>query len=86
MTKNFKRPVVTAEQLKPVTDQQIRTTPPAAPAEDAETIKTLTLRLPASTLDAIEAARRVRPGRPSKNTWIAEAIAEKLAKEANIAS
>ncbi len=40
------------------------------------------LRLPAGTFAAIDAACVSRPGNVSRNTWIAEAIAEKLAYEA----
>lgn len=42
----------------------------------------INLRLSAETFGAIDAARAVRPGRVSRNTWIAEAIEEKLAREA----
>lgn len=40
------------------------------------------LRLPAGTFAAIDGACAARPGNVSRNTWIAEAIAEKLAREA----
>lgn len=40
------------------------------------------LRLPAGTFSAIDGACAARPGNVSRNTWIAEAIAEKLAREA----
>tara|TARA_R110000868_G_scaffold369706_1_gene633146 strand:- start:2514 stop:2729 length:216 start_codon:yes stop_codon:yes gene_type:complete len=39
------------------------------------------LRLPAGTFSAIDDACAARPGNVSRNTWIAEAIAEKLARE-----
>ena len=39
------------------------------------------LRLPAGTFSAIDEACAARPGNVSRNTWIAEAIAEKLARE-----
>lgn len=39
------------------------------------------LRLPAGTFAAIDDACAGRPGNVSRNTWIAEAIAEKLARE-----
>jgi len=42
----------------------------------------INLRLPAETFEAIDAARADRPGAVSRNTWITEAIAEKLAREA----
>ena len=38
------------------------------------------LRLPAGTFAAIDDACAVRPGNVSRNTWIAEAIEEKLAR------
>ncbi len=41
----------------------------------------LDLRLPGETFDAIDTARRARPGNISRNTWITEAIEEKLARE-----
>ena len=42
----------------------------------------INLRLSGSTFEAIDAARMARPGRVSRNTWIAEAIEEKLARDA----
>ena len=39
------------------------------------------LRLNPDTLAEVDAARLRRPGRISRNTWIAEAIYEKLARE-----
>lgn len=41
----------------------------------------INLRLPAETFDAIDAARAARPGSVSRNTWITEAIEEKLARD-----
>jgi hypothetical protein len=41
----------------------------------------LNLRLPAETFDAIDAARAARPGSVSRNTWITEAVEEKLMRE-----
>lgn len=41
----------------------------------------LNLRLSAETFARIDAARADRPGSVSRNTWISEAIAEKLARE-----
>ncbi len=38
------------------------------------------LRLPGETFNAIDAARSERPGVVSRNTWITEAIQEKLAR------
>lgn len=39
------------------------------------------LRLDQVILDAMDAARAKRPGFVSRNTWIVEAIEEKLARE-----
>lgn len=39
------------------------------------------LRLSAELVQAIDASRERRPGCVSRNTWIAEAIEEKLARE-----
>jgi hypothetical protein len=41
----------------------------------------INLRLSADTFHAIDAARSKRAGRVSRNTWIAVAIEEKLARE-----
>jgi metal-responsive CopG/Arc/MetJ family transcriptional regulator len=41
----------------------------------------INLRLPAETFAMIDAARADRLGNVSRNTWITEAIAEKLARE-----
>jgi hypothetical protein len=43
------------------------------------TLDRINLRLPGETFDAIDAARGARPGNISRNTWITEAIEEKLA-------
>lgn len=40
------------------------------------------LRLPPELLAAIDAARAKRPGKISRNTWITEAVQEKLRREA----
>jgi hypothetical protein len=40
-----------------------------------------TLRLPPELWAAIDGARDKRPGNVSRNTWLVEAITEKLAKE-----
>ena len=40
----------------------------------------LNLRLAPDTFAAIDAARARRPGSVSRNTWIAEAVQEKLAR------
>jgi len=44
----------------------------------------INLRLSGETFQAIDVARAARPGRISRNTWIAEAIEEKLARDAKV--
>lgn len=44
----------------------------------------INLRLSPSMFDAIDEARSARPGNVSRNTWIAEAIEEKLAREVEV--
>jgi hypothetical protein len=54
------------------------------PDSKSATIRTLdriNLRLPAEIFEAIDATRGARPGNVSRNTWISEAIEEKLARE-----
>ncbi len=41
----------------------------------------INLRLSPTMFDAIDDARGARPGNVSRNTWIAEAIEEKLARD-----
>jgi hypothetical protein len=41
----------------------------------------INLRLPAETFDAIDACRAERTGVVSRNTWITEAVEEKLTRE-----
>jgi hypothetical protein len=41
----------------------------------------INLRLAADTFAEIDAACAARPGHVSRNTWIAEAVQEKLARE-----
>ena len=48
------------------------------------TLKHTSLRLPAETLAAVDVARRKRVGMVSLNTWLAEAVAEKLEREAKL--
>lgn len=43
----------------------------------------INLRLSADTFAAIDSQRADRPGNVSRNTWITEAIAEKLTREAS---
>jgi hypothetical protein len=42
----------------------------------------INLRLAAETFEAIDLARTARPGHVSRNTWLSEAVAEKLARDA----
>lgn len=42
----------------------------------------INLRLAPQTFAAIDAARAARPGHVSRNTWLTEAVEEKLAREA----
>jgi hypothetical protein len=45
------------------------------------TLDRINLRLPAETFEAIDASREARPGNISRNTWITEAIQEKLTRD-----
>jgi len=45
-------------------------------------VQRFSLRLPAQQLEAVDAACQQRDGLVSRNTWIAEAIAEKLRRNA----
>ena len=47
------------------------------------TLDRINLRLSGEAFEAIDVARMARPGRVSRNTWIAEAVEEKLARDAN---
>jgi hypothetical protein len=49
-------------------------TPPA-------TVDRINLRLSPETFAAIDRARTARPGHVSRNTWLTEAVQEKLARE-----
>lgn len=55
-------------------------TTPAKPATVRD-FDRINLRLSAETFALIDTARTDRPGNISRNTWITEAIAEKLARE-----
>jgi metal-responsive CopG/Arc/MetJ family transcriptional regulator len=44
-------------------------------------VRRFNIRLAPSVLTAVDAARERRAGAVSRNTWIAEAVAEKLARE-----
>ena len=54
---------------------------PDSKPSTVRTLDRLNLRLPGETFDAIDAARQARPGNISRNTWITEAVEEKLARE-----
>lgn len=45
------------------------------------TVDRINLRLPPETFAAIDRARGARPGHVSRNTWLTEAVEEKLARE-----
>jgi len=54
------------------------------PDSQPDTVRSLdriNLRLAAETFAAIDDACEARPGNVSRNTWIAEAVQEKLARE-----
>ncbi len=56
-----------------------------APEQESISLKTLdriNLRLAPALFRAIDDARGRRPGNVSRNTWITEAIQEKLSREA----
>jgi hypothetical protein len=55
----------------------------SSPAK-SDTIRSLdriNLRLPVGVFDAIDEARLARPGNISRNTWITEAVEEKLQRD-----
>jgi len=54
---------------------------PDSKASTVRTLDRINLRLPGETFGAIDAARTARPGNISRNTWITEAVEEKLARE-----
>ncbi len=54
----------------------------ALPERTVTDLDRINLRLSKETFDAIDHARTARPGRVSRNTWIAEAIDEKLTRGA----
>lgn len=49
--------------------------------EELEEVR-FTLRAPRFVFSKIDGSRRARPGHVSRNTWILEAITEKLQREA----
>jgi hypothetical protein len=50
-------------------------------AATVRSLDRINLRLAAQTFAEIDAACATRPGNVSRNTWIAEAVQEKLARE-----
>jgi len=48
---------------------------------DNDKIERINLRMPTGIMKAIDDSRKQRPGRVSKNTWIIEAIEERLERE-----
>jgi predicted HicB family RNase H-like nuclease len=54
---------------------------PDSKSSTVRALDRLNLRLPGETFEAIDAARQARPGNISRNTWITEAVEEKLARE-----
>jgi hypothetical protein len=54
---------------------------PAAKNQASRPLDRINLRLPAEVFRAIDAGRARRPGTVSRNTWITEAIQEKLLRE-----
>lgn len=52
-----------------------------AKAHAPRTLDRINLRLPADVFQAIDEARARRPGNVSRNTWITEAVQEKLLRE-----
>lgn len=54
---------------------------PDSKTATVRTLDRINLRLAGETFDAIDAARGIRPGNISRNTWITEAVEEKLARD-----
>ena len=54
---------------------------PDSKSSTVRALDRLNLRLSGETFEAIDAARQSRPGNISRNTWITEAVEEKLARE-----
>jgi hypothetical protein len=49
--------------------------------QDDDKIRMVQLRMPIGDVNLIDKARKKRPGKVSRHTWIIEAIEEKLARE-----
>ena len=69
------RQVVTAEQLEDVTRTQMQT---RTAATDDDPLLSFTLRMRRSLVARVDEAAARRPGSVSRNTWITEAVAERL--------
>ena len=54
---------------------------PDSKTATVRTLDRINLRLSGETFDAIDDARMGRPGNISRNTWITEAVEEKLARD-----
>ena len=57
----------------------------STPSGQVRDLDRMNLRVSIETLAAIDAARSDRPGNISRNTWITEAIKEKLVRDREIA-
>jgi hypothetical protein len=69
MAPNRRQPLAMTDSQKPTT---------------VRSLDRINLRLSPLMFDAIDEARSARPGNVSRNTWIAEAIEEKLAREVEV--
>jgi len=54
---------------------------PDSKTATVRTLDRINLRLSAEAFEAIDVARGARPGNISRNTWITEAVEEKLARD-----
>ena len=59
---------------------------PDSKAATVRNLDRINLRLSASTFGEIDEACAARPGHVSRNTWITEAVQEKLARERAISA
>ena len=59
---------------------------PESKAATVRSLDRINLRLAAETFAEIDDACAARPGNVSRNTWIAEAVQEKLAREPQTAA
>lgn len=70
------RQVVTAEQLEDVTRTQMKAR--SEPEAESDDLVSFTLRMRRSLVAQVDAAAARRPGSVSRNTWITEAVVERL--------